>query len=58
MPSAPSASAPSASAPSASAPSASVDDPTQKGMHSTEQPATIGKNGKERPGRRNFVSVD
>ena len=50
--------APVPSAPSASAPPAPVDNPTQKGVHSTEEPATIGKNGKERPVRRNFVSVD
>ena len=30
----------------------------RKGTHATKVPATVGRNGKERPGRRNFVSVD
>jgi hypothetical protein len=40
------------------APPAPPENPAQKGMHSANTPPTMGKNGKERPGRRNFVSVD
>jgi len=44
--------------PASFAPPAPPENPAQKGMHSAGTPPTIGKNGKERPGRRNFVSVD
>ena len=32
--------------------------PAPKGTHSEVQPGAIGRNGKVRPPRRNFVSVD
>ena len=44
--------------PPAFAPPAPPANPAQKGTHRADTPSTIGNNGKERPGRRNFVSVD